>query len=110
MGYYKAHVNRKEIYIKHLTILVREIGISFLLTAWYKKYPWLVLCRTRFRGFFITVRRSSDEMGLLKSKRGSGDSFITMGYDNWKQASESCVQHEKSSIHKEAVLIHSMMK
>ena len=79
---------------------------------WYKKYPWLVLCRTRFRAFCYYCR-SSDEMGLLKSKRGGGgggDSFMIMGYDNWKKALKSFVQHEKSSIHKEAVLIHSMMK
>ena len=35
---------------------------------------------------------------------------MTMGYDNWKKASEFFAQHEKSNTHKEVVLIHSMMK
>ena len=76
---------------------------------WYKKYPWLVLCSMRYKAFCFYCR-SGEEMGLLKEKySGGGDAFMSNGFDNWKKACECFIQHEKSNIHREAVLKRSLM-
>ena len=49
-------------------------------------------------------------MGLLTERlMGGGDAFLSKGFDNWKKALESFAQHEKSSVHREAVLKKNLM-
>ena len=70
----------------------------------FEKYPWFILCCMRHKAF-CSLCRSSDEMGMLKEKQASGgDAFISSGLDNWKKASECFIQHEKSNVHREAVV------
>ena len=54
---------------------------------------------------FCSYCRSSNQRGILIAKKaGGGDAFLATGCDNWKRAHEYFIQHEKSAIHKEAVL------
>lgn len=54
---------------------------------------------------------SCHKRGLLTEKvAGGGDAFLTTGFDNWKKAQEYFIQHEKSVIHREAVLKLELMK
>lgn len=77
---------------------------------WYRTYPRLLLCSTRSK-VFCSYCRSSNQRGILTAKKaGGGDAFLTTGFDNWKRAHESFKQHEKSAIHKEAVLKRELMK
>ena len=75
---------------------------------WYKKFPWLVLCTTRFRAFCAYCcygyRRK-----LPTDKLGEA-TFVTIGYDNWKKAVEHLNQHALSSLHKESLLKIELMK
>ena len=74
---------------------------------WYKSYPWLVLCTTRSKALCMYCS-SCSKRGLLTAR--GGDAFLTTGFDNWKKAQEYFIQHEKSIIHREAVLNLELMK
>ena len=54
---------------------------------------------------------SCNKRGLLTEKVAcGGDAFLFTGFDNWKKAQEYFIQHEKSVIHREAVLKLELMK
>ena len=77
---------------------------------WYKSYPWLVLCTTRSK-VLCSYCSSCRKRGLPTEKvADGGDAFLTIGFDNWKKAQEYFVQHQKSIIHREAVLKLELMK
>ena len=75
---------------------------------WYKKFPWLVLCTTRFR-VFCSYCRYCYRRRLLTDKLGEA-AFVTMGYNNWKKAVERFNQHTFSSLHKESLLKIELLK
>ena len=77
---------------------------------WYKDYKWLVLCSTRLKAF-CSYCQQSDKKGLLSENRmGGGDAFLSSGFDNWKKARESFTVHEKSAVHREAMLKSALVK
>lgn len=77
---------------------------------WYKTHSWLSLCTTRLKVFCAYCRCSNQKELLTEKIRGGGDAFLSIGFENWKKACESFVQHERSAIHQEAVLKRGLMK
>ena len=75
---------------------------------WYKKFPWLVLCTTKFK-VFCSYCRYCYRRKLLTDKLGEA-TFVTIGYDNWKKAVEHFNQHALSTLHKEYLLKIELLK
>ena len=72
-------------------------------TSWYKKYPWITVCSSRYTIFCRTCR-SAQQQGLLSSSVLSSKSpFITGGFGNWRKALKRFQEHEKSEMHLEAM-------
>lgn len=74
-----------------------------LQTSWYEKYPWISVCTTRYRIFCHACRSAKHENLLVFSKRQL-NCFIEDGFYNWKNALAKLDEHEKSEMHREAVI------
>ena len=75
-------------------------GRNFMVN-WYKRYPWLTVCRTKNKVFCIYCRYAEKQKMLTFSKRNES-TFTTTGYSNWKKALEKFKNHSLSISHHEA--------
>lgn len=70
-------------------------------SSWFSKWPWIHYDEALDSAFCFTCARA-EEQGKLRS--GSRDlSFLSKGFSNWKDGTESFKRHEKSKCHIEAV-------
>ena len=67
-----------------------------LQTSWYKKYPWISVCTTRYK-IFCHACRSAKKEGLLVFSKHRLNCFIEDGFGNWKNALTKLDEHEKST-------------
>ncbi|KAJ8890379.1 hypothetical protein PR048_009887 [Dryococelus australis] len=74
-----------------------------------------ICCKLRQVTCWVEWDDSSDELfcktckeakanGLLKFSTKKDDTFISVGFSNWKKALEKCRLHEETEIHKESLL------
>ena len=75
---------------------------------WFKKFPWLILCTTRFKAYCACCRYSYRQ-SLLPDKLGKA-AFVTMGFGNWKKGIQRLNQHAFSNMHKESLLKIELLK
>ena len=69
--------------------------------SWFSKWPWLHYDASLDLAFCFTCAKT-EEQGKLRS--GNRDpSFLSKGFSNWKNGTESFKRHEKSKCHSEAV-------
>ena len=71
--------------------------------TWLGEHDWLSFCVTRNRVFCFFCRKASSRGLLTFNKRGK-DSFINVGFDNWKKAKERLREHEMSHLPNEALM------
>lgn len=74
-----------------------------LQTSWYKKYPWISVCGTRYKIFCHSCRSAKHE-GLLVFSKRQLNCFVEDGFSNWKNALARLEEHERSEMHREAVV------
>ena len=74
-----------------------------VLPSWYKSYPWLFVCTTQKKVFFLYCRYGENHGLLTFSKKGE-TAFTTTGFNNWKKATEKFTIHESCSTHRETKL------
>ena len=72
-------------------------------TSWYKSYPWITVCTSRYMIFCVSCR-SANGQGLLTFSKRSNLAFVQDGFSNWKKALQTFQEHEASSMHREAAL------
>ena len=73
-----------------------------LQTSWYKKYPWITVCTTKYIIFCHSCRLARQK-GLLSFSKRRVNCFVQDGFSNWKKALAKLDEHERSDMHKEAV-------
>ncbi len=71
-------------------------------TSWYKKYPWITVCSSKYRIFCASCLSARKQGLLTSSKRCSA--FVDTGFKSWNKAIERFNDHEKGQMHKEATL------
>ena len=74
-----------------------------LQTSWYKKYPWITVCESTYK-IYCHVCRQAKHCRLITFSKRQLQSFIDNGFCNWKNALTKLAEHERSDMHKEAVL------
>ena len=85
------------------SLQARKTYSRSLQTSWYKRHPWITVCDTTYK-IFCHICRQAKYQGLLVFSKRQVQSFIDKGYCNWKNALSKLAEHEKSEMHKEAVL------
>ena len=73
------------------------------LTAWYDIYAWVTLCVSKRKVFCFYCRHAAKHNQCSMSTKGE-DAFSLNGFDNYKKALEKFQTHEKSALHREAVM------
>ena len=86
----------------------REFGVTTVVKrsfqpCWFDKWPWLHYREDSDFVFCFTCMKAYSENKLQWSLNAES-AFITVGFTNWKKASEKFSNHETSKCHKEAVL------
>ena len=72
-------------------------------TSWYKKYPWITVCTKKYK-IFCHICRLAQHKKLITFSKRQENKFIEEGFCNWKKALQKMEEHDKSEMHKEAVL------
>ena len=70
--------------------------------CWYKKYPWITVCTSKYKVFCVSCR-SAKQQGLLTFTKHQNSAFVDQGFGSWNKAIERFNDHERSEMHKEAV-------
>ncbi|XP_003389518.1 PREDICTED: zinc finger MYM-type protein 1-like [Amphimedon queenslandica] len=72
--------------------------------TWFQEHSWLTYCVPRDLAFCHICRLAVNK-ALMKMPRKRGHHvFITDGFSNWKKAKCSFKKHERSQLHREAVV------
>ncbi len=71
--------------------------------SWYKKHPWITVFTTKYKVFCHSCCYSRKK-GLLTFSKRQLNCFVEDEFCNWKKALEKFLEHERSDMHKEAVL------
>ena len=69
----------------------------------FDKWPWLHYCEGSDSVLCFTCMKANSEKKLQWSLNAES-AFITVGFTNWKKASERFINHETSKCHRETVL------
>lgn len=94
----------KHAYSYHSQVLNRKKSYSRCIQpSWYQKYPWITVCTTSYK-IFCHPCRFARQKGLITFSRRQAHSFVEEGFYNWKKALEKLEEHDKSEMHKEALL------
>ena len=72
-------------------------------SAWYSDFPWISVCTTSYKIYCATCR-SAKCRGLLTFSKHYKAAFVDDGFQNLKKALQRFREHERSVMHKEAVL------
>ncbi|XP_056010850.1 uncharacterized protein LOC130046401 [Ostrea edulis] len=70
-------------------------------SSWFKPYPWLHYDEAKDLAFCFTCMGAAKEGNISNSK--AEGSFISTGYNNWKDATSKFRKHQDSDCHKESV-------
>lgn len=72
-------------------------------TSWYARYSWISVCTSSYK-IFCFICRSAQSLGLITFSRHQKSTFTYDGFNNWKKAMQRFDEHEKSAMHREAVM------
>lgn len=72
-------------------------------TSWYTKHPWITVCTCTYK-IFCRVCCSAQCHNLITFSRHGNVAFVHGGFCNWKKALQRFITHEKSEMHREAVM------
>ena len=78
-------------------------------TTWFNKYKWLTYCRSKNVSFCFICRKVR-QLGMLAFNKRAEDAFVTIGFQNWKNATTRFRNHEKSDSHKESYMKYTALK
>lgn len=70
--------------------------------SWYKRYPWISVCTSRYKIFCATCC-GAKQQGILTFTRHKSTAFVNQGFGSWNKAIERFTDHERCEMHKEAV-------
>ena len=77
-------------------------------TSWYAKYPWITVCTSSYK-IFCRVCCSAKSKDLITFSKHCNLTFVEEGFSNLKKALQRFTAHEKSEMHREAILKLSAM-
>ena len=80
------------------TSYTRSIQVS-----WYEKHPWISVCTSSYK-VFCQVCCSARSQDLVTFSKRYNSTFVEGGFSNWKKALQRFAEHEKSEMHREAVM------
>ena len=71
--------------------------------SWYTKHPWISVCTSSYKVFcqVCCCARSQD---LVTFSKRYNSPFVEGGFSNWKKALQRFAEHEKSEMHREAMM------
>lgn len=72
-------------------------------TSWYVKYPWISVCTTSYN-IFCHVCCNAKKQNLIHFSSHYNPTFVEGGFSNWKKALQRFANHEKSEMHREAIM------
>ena len=78
-------------------------------TTWFNKYKWLTYCRSKNVSFCFICRKVR-QLGVLAFNKRAEDAFVTIGFQNWKNATTRFRNHEKSDSHKKSYMKYTALK
>ena len=71
--------------------------------SWYVKYPWISVCTSSYKVFCHACCYARSH-NLITFTKHYNLTFVEEGFSNWKKALQRFVGHEKSELHKEAII------
>ena len=71
--------------------------------SWYKSFPWISVCTSSLK-IYCSLCCTAKIRGLLTFTKQFKTAFVDDGFKNLKKALERFREHERSVLHKEAVL------
>ncbi|XP_014670107.1 PREDICTED: uncharacterized protein LOC106811091, partial [Priapulus caudatus] len=71
--------------------------------SWIKKWPWLHYSEQNDRAYCFNCVKAFKEKKI--SPRNAEQSFVTTGFQNWKDGSVKIRQHAETKCHKESVVV-----
>ena len=74
---------------------------SFL-PSWYKQYPWIHLCCTKFKVYCYYCKRAYDSSAKVASSKAD-PAFTSAGFCNWKKIVERFKEHESLHAHRNSL-------
>lgn len=81
----------------------RNLYLRRIQPSWYEKHPWISVCTSSYK-IFCAICRSAKYQGLLTFPKRQKFAFVDSGFMNWKKALKRFLDHENSTMHKEALL------
>ena len=72
-------------------------------TSWYVKHPWISVCHSSYK-IFCHVCCNAKSQNLIHFSSHYNPTFVEGGFSNWKKALQRFASHEKSEMHKEALM------
>ena len=72
-------------------------------TTWFEDHKWLTYCLTRNK-VYCYFCRTAVRRQLINFSKNAKDTFVTIGFDNWKKGKERFKEHERCQAHLEACM------
>ena len=71
--------------------------------SWYRKHAWISVCTSSYKIFCQVCCRARNQRLITFSKH-CNLTFVEDGFSCWKKALQRFMEHEKSDMHREAVM------
>ena len=72
--------------------------------TWFQEHTWLTYCVPRDPAFCHVCRLAVNTAMMKMPKKRGHHVFISNGFSNWEKGKYSFKKHERSQLHKEAVM------
>ena len=101
-------IDNKSCQLRAFSFPKREFGVTTVTRqsfqpSWFDKWPWLHYCEDSNSVFCFNCMKACSE-NKLHSPVNAESAFISVGFTDWKTASERFNNHEALKCHREAVL------